>query len=72
MTVRPAESNVTSTKSLQGVIETILFVGEHYEGGVRISDSNRILVYLPKVERWAEGQHVTVDFPPDRLTIWKK
>jgi len=70
VSVRPAEPNRPSTTALHGIIETILFVGDHYEGRVRISDNDRVLLHLSKDERWAEGQPVAVEFSPEKLTIW--
>ena len=72
MIVRPADSPGPLKMGLQGSLETLLFVGDHYEGTMRITTSESILLFLPKTERWKEGQQVTVEFPPEALTVWAR
>jgi ABC-type Fe3+/spermidine/putrescine transport system ATPase subunit len=68
--VRPAEAIGAAINALPGNIETLLFVGDHYEARVQIPPAERILLYLPKASRWTEGQRITVELPPERLTLW--
>jgi len=62
--------SVEGENILRGTIETCLFVGEHYEIRLRLDNEERVLCYLPRGERWEEGQELHVKLPRDRTSVW--
>jgi ABC-type Fe3+/spermidine/putrescine transport system ATPase subunit len=68
--VAPCIESRQEENSLRGVIETCLFVGDHYEVSLRLENGERILFYLPRGERWEEGRQISVAFPRERTSLW--
>ncbi len=50
-------------------IETLLFVGNHWEGVLRFGQES-ILLHLPHTTDWKESQKVDLVFPPTSLRLW--
>ena len=58
------------TNAIPGIIETLLFVGDHYEARVGIPGGESILLHLSRNDQWAEGQPVLLTMPSERTHIW--
>lgn len=58
------------TNAIPGIIETLLFVGDHYEARVGIPGGESILMHLSRNDQWAEGQPVLLTMPPERTHLW--
>jgi ABC-type Fe3+/spermidine/putrescine transport system ATPase subunit len=76
LAIRPEDVRVLTEddpihpNSLIGTIEVMLFVGDRFECRVRISDSETLVVPLPRSTTYSEGQTVRVAVPPEALTLW--
>ncbi|HYB71317.1 MAG TPA: ABC transporter ATP-binding protein [Candidatus Bathyarchaeia archaeon] len=57
-------------RALQGVIEALLFVGDHYEARVSLGGEQRIVLMLPRSREWKEGQPLALGFPPEAASVW--
>lgn len=68
--VAPCLQERPNGNSLKGVIETYLFVGDHYEVSLCLENGERILFYLSRAERWEEGREIYVTFPQERTSVW--
>jgi ABC-type Fe3+/spermidine/putrescine transport system ATPase subunit len=75
--IRPEDIEVTTTdgvrpgdSALPGVIEALLFVGDRYEARVSLGGEQRILLLLPRVRDWHEGQHVRLGFAAEVASVW--
>ena len=60
-----AESNL-----IQGEIEALLFVGDHYECYLRIAGST-VMISLPRDTRKREGDALTVYLPEGAVSVWR-
>jgi len=56
--------------AVPGTIETLLFVGDHYEARVGIPGGESILLHLSRNGQWVEGQSVLLTMPPERTHVW--
>ena len=72
--VRPEQVSVEptgdATNSLPAEIEALLFIGDRYEARVRFPWGESVLVYLPAVDRWREGQRVSLVLPAEEVRVW--
>jgi len=74
--IRPEDIDVGSDdragleNALTGVIDTLLFVGDRYEARVALGGEQSILLLLPRVRDWREGQRLRLGFPPEAVTVW--
>ncbi len=73
--IRPERIAVASAaqghggNELEGIVETMLFLGDRYECLVQIG-GQAILAYVPSSEKLSEGQRVPLAFPKEALTLW--
>ena len=56
--------------AIPAIIETLLFVGDHYEARVGIPSGESLLLQLARNAQWAEGQSVFLAMPPERTHVW--
>ncbi len=61
-----------SQNSLEGTIDTLLFVGDRCECHVRLGDGSPVVAYLPRHTTWQEGQTVQLKFPVEALSAWPR
>ena len=57
------------TNAIDGRIEDLLFTGDSYESRIRLGKES-VLVELPRVQKWQEGQIVTLEFGDHNATVW--
>ena len=69
--VRPQSQGTGGVdNAVSGVIETLLFGGDHYETRVGLDNGESILMHLPRAGAWAEGQPLLLSLPPESTYIW--
>jgi ABC-type Fe3+/spermidine/putrescine transport system ATPase subunit len=56
--------------ALPGIIDTLLFVGDRYEARVTLGGEHSLLLLLPRVLEWREGQKLQLAFPPELVSVW--
>lgn len=75
LAIRPEYVEVTDgagnapSNSLTGVLETLLFAGDHYEANLRIGPET-IQVHPSASGNWSEGQKVRLVLPAEHLQVW--
>jgi ABC-type Fe3+/spermidine/putrescine transport system ATPase subunit len=67
--VEPASTHAPN--ELSGTIETLSFIGDHYEARLALEVGQRVMAYLPAVDRWREGQPVCLSLPPEDVRVWE-
>lgn len=55
--------------SIRAQVDTLLFVGDHWEGLIRFGQES-VLLHLPHTVDWKESQQVDLVFPPASLQLW--
>lgn len=55
--------------SIRAQVDTLLFVGDHWEGLIRFGQKS-VLLHLPHTVDWKESQQVDLVFPPASLQLW--
>jgi iron(III) transport system ATP-binding protein len=74
--IRPEQISVgksaqsQSDNRLEGIVETLLFLGDHYECVLKIGGIE-IVAYVPPSERLKEGERVPLAFPKHALGLWR-
>jgi ABC-type Fe3+/spermidine/putrescine transport system ATPase subunit len=68
--VAPSERQAPKAHALDGVIETLLFVGDRYEARVALGGEQRIVLFLARGGDWREGQRLRLHFPFDAVSVW--
>jgi ABC-type Fe3+/spermidine/putrescine transport system ATPase subunit len=66
----PANGGAAHPNSLTGTIETLLFVGNHYEYRVRLSDEESLLLHTPRSTVLREGERVQLRIPEEGISVW--
>ena len=66
LTMRPEETN-----SIAGAIESLLFVGDHYECRVSIG-ADRLLVHVPRSQKPEIGSKVFLNLRKEGITVWPR
>jgi ABC-type Fe3+/spermidine/putrescine transport system ATPase subunit len=61
---------VPDTNSVEGIIETLLFVGERYEARITLSTGDALLLPLSRTGGWAPGESVVLTWPPESAHVW--
>jgi len=56
---------------LTGRLETLLFIGDHYEATLALEIGQNVLAYLPAVDRWQEGQSIRLSLRPEDVRVWE-
>jgi ABC-type Fe3+/spermidine/putrescine transport system ATPase subunit len=56
--------------AVEGVIDTLLFVGERFEAHITLTNGTPLLLHLPRTGGWSPGQPVVVTWPDERATVW--
>jgi ABC-type Fe3+/spermidine/putrescine transport system ATPase subunit len=70
--VEPLESssNADALNTIQGVISTLLFMGERYEAAIELPWGDDVVVSLAPDKGWREGQPVAIRLTPENLRVW--
>jgi ABC-type Fe3+/spermidine/putrescine transport system ATPase subunit len=76
LTIRPEHAQVEAGRQsgpnrLGGRIETLLFIGDHYEATLVLDIGQRVTAHLPAVDGWREDQAVTLTLPGDDVRVWE-
>jgi iron(III) transport system ATP-binding protein len=61
---------VPDANSVEGIIETLLFVGERYEARITLSTGDALLLPLSRNGGWAPGESVVLTWPPESAHVW--
>jgi ABC-type Fe3+/spermidine/putrescine transport system ATPase subunit len=56
--------------SVQGVIETLLFVGDSYEARIQLQTGDALLLPLQRSSGWVPGEPVVLSWPAERTHVW--
>lgn len=64
------QHDAAGVNTIAGTLETLLFVGDHYEAQIRITDDQFLELRLSREVAWREGQQLTLKLPFDRITLW--
>jgi ABC-type Fe3+/spermidine/putrescine transport system ATPase subunit len=56
--------------ALDGRIEALLFIGDHYEATVSLDLGQIVMTHLSVTEEWREGQRVTLSLPARDMRVW--
>ena len=67
--LQPKDSGEPTTGTVEGVVETVLFVGERTEYQVKVHEQGVVLVY-GKRERVVEGEAVRLKVHADSVSVW--
>lgn len=67
---RNAAPDAAATNVVNGVISTLLFIGERFETRIELPWGEEIFLYLPPEAKWHEGQEVIMRLAPDQLHVW--
>ena len=75
LTIRPEEIVIApgasdAPNTITATLRTLLFLGQQFEAVVDIPGGRDLLVYLPRLMDWREGQGVSLQCPAERLQIW--
>jgi ABC-type Fe3+/spermidine/putrescine transport system ATPase subunit len=65
-----ANGSAPEPNSLAGTIETLLFVGNHYECRVRLGGEERLLLHAPRSTVLREGEPIALRIPADGISVW--
>jgi ABC-type Fe3+/spermidine/putrescine transport system ATPase subunit len=70
--VQPREDAADSEApdTINGIIDTLLFIGDRFEARVQLPWEQEIFLYLPPEDRWREGQTVSLQLSPDGIQVW--
>ncbi len=68
--VGPDDAGPLAANRLPGVIDTLSFVGDRYEARVALGGDYRIVLFLPRVREWREGERLQLGFPPEMVSVW--
>jgi hypothetical protein len=55
---------------MEGVIETLLFIGERYEARIKLATGDPLLLPLPRSGGWSPGEPVVLTWPPECAHVW--
>jgi ABC-type Fe3+/spermidine/putrescine transport system ATPase subunit len=69
--VQVDNSGGSAPNQLQGQLQTLLFIGDHYEATLALENGQSLLAHLPAVDRWREGQRVRLSMPPEDVRVWE-
>jgi ABC-type Fe3+/spermidine/putrescine transport system ATPase subunit len=61
---------VPSPTSVEGVIDTLLFVGDRYEAHITLTTGEPMLIPLTRAGAWSPGDRVTLSWSNDRAQSW--
>jgi ABC-type Fe3+/spermidine/putrescine transport system ATPase subunit len=61
---------ITGSNAAEGVIDTLLFVGERYEAHITLTTGQPMLVPLARAGEWSPGERVVVSWRGDRAQVW--
>ena len=76
LSIRP-EDVITDDRSadrsncVSAVIETLLFVGDHYECYMKMS-GDPLMITFPRDTKHREGDTVTLHMPKEAITVWRE
>ena len=56
--------------SVEGVIDTLLFVGDRYEAHITLTTGEPMLVPLARAGAWSPGDRVVLSWSNDRAQVW--
>ncbi len=73
VTIRPEEVSVVDAaqpNAISASIRTLLFLGQQFEAVVDLPGGRDLLIYLPRLTPWREGQQINLLMPAERLQIW--
>jgi ABC-type Fe3+/spermidine/putrescine transport system ATPase subunit len=63
-------SSEARANAVEGIIDTLLFVGDRYEAHITLNSGQPMLVPLARSDGWAPGEQVQVSWSDDRAQIW--
>lgn len=58
--------------TMTGRIITLLFLGDHFEAAVELTDGSLVEVRLPPSEGWSEKSEIALRLPASAIQLWKK
>jgi iron(III) transport system ATP-binding protein len=61
---------IPDANTMEGVIETLLFVGERYEARIKLATGDPLLLPLPRSGGWSPGEPVVLTWPPASARVW--
>ncbi|HKW92058.1 MAG TPA: ABC transporter ATP-binding protein [Methylomirabilota bacterium] len=67
--VDPGDTPGSEPNRLPGVLDAVSFVGDRYEARVALGE-HRIVLFLPRVRDWREGERLQLGFPPEMVSVW--
>ena len=75
LTIRPEEiiivpGEASGPNAISATIRTLLFLGQQYEAVVDMKGGGELLIHLPRLADWREGQQIALQCPAERLQIW--
>ena len=59
-----------TANTLCAVIDTLLFLGDHFESRVHWGDDQHLIMKLPLDTAWAEGASVYLTFSEQHVSVW--
>jgi ABC-type Fe3+/spermidine/putrescine transport system ATPase subunit len=70
LAVHHKNGSAAEGNNVEGVIETLLFVGERYEARIKLSTGDALLLPLSRTGGWSTGQAVRLTWPSERAHLW--
>ena len=58
------------TNVINGIIASLLFIGDRFEARVELPWEQVVFLYLPPDDRWREGQTVRLRLAPEHVQVW--
>jgi ABC-type Fe3+/spermidine/putrescine transport system ATPase subunit len=61
---------ISDANNVEGIIETLLFVGERYEARITLSTGDALLLPLSRSGGWSPGESVVLTWPVESAHVW--
>jgi ABC-type Fe3+/spermidine/putrescine transport system ATPase subunit len=66
-----ATPSTTGRNAIQGRLDALLFIGDHYQATVALDIGQTVMAHLPATDGWQEGQRITLAIPPEDARVWR-
>jgi ABC-type Fe3+/spermidine/putrescine transport system ATPase subunit len=68
--VEAADSPDSGPNRMVGIIDALLFIGDHYEATLSLDIGQTVMAHLQATDTWREGQRVALSMRPEDVRVW--
>ena len=68
--VRIVGADTAGAGAVVGIVDTVLYSGDHYECEIRVAPEAVVTAKVPRTRRPAEGETVALELDPGHVLIW--